>query len=208
MIWFTAVQKTGSTSLRDNIEALNNPKVRCFEHGNVYNPWESKEQENKYWNSKWDGFKSPVDISEYYNPLDTIISIIRNPFDIFVSYYLHAKKDGWALVNKVHNLDSFDAFVDYYLDPSKEWHLPPMKKSMFSFLYDENNKLISDICYKLEEVEKINRLLNALEMPCMEHTNKTVLKTNNFREYYTPSQVEALSKVWKRDLDYFNYSFL
>ena len=206
-IRFTRVQKTASSSLRQLVRGLNNPRIHVFEHGYVYNPWESKEQENRYHNKDWEGFREPVDISKYYNPSDTIISINRNPFDIFVSYYLHSHKEGWGMVNKLHNINSFDAFVDYYLDPSKEWHLPPMKKSMFSFLYDENDKLITDIYYKLEEIEKINNLLNALGMPNLKHINKTLVKTKDFRSYYKPAQVEALSKVWKRDLDYFNYNF-
>ena len=94
MIWFTSIQKTGGTALRDAISLKNDFKIRFFDHGYVYDPWESKEKENKYWNKY--NFKSSANISKDYNPLNTIISVIRNPFDIFVSYFLHAKKDGWG----------------------------------------------------------------------------------------------------------------
>ena len=48
MIWFTSIQKTGGTALRDAISLKNDFKIRFFDHGYVYDPWESKEKENKY----------------------------------------------------------------------------------------------------------------------------------------------------------------
>lgn len=204
MIWFTSIQKTGGTSLRNAIKTKNDFKIRFFDHGYVYDPWESKEKEDKYWNNL--NFKSSANISKDYNPLNTIISVIRNPFDIFVSYFLHSNKDGWGLVNKLHNLHTFDQFVEYYLSPDKEWHLPPMKNSMFSFIYNKQGELISDLCYKLENVEKIETLLAGLKIPPMGFSNKTILK-DDYRRYYKTQQIDALNKVWKRDLDYFKYTF-
>jgi hypothetical protein len=204
MIWFTSIQKTGGTSLRNAIKTKNDPKMRFFDHGYVYDPWECKEKENKYWNKY--NFKSSANISKDYNPLNTIISVIRNPFDIFVSYFLHAKKDGWGMVNRIHNLHTFDQFTEYYLAPDKEWHLPPMKNSMFSFIYNKQGELISDLCYKLENVDKIETLLAGLRIPPMGFSNKTILK-DDYRRYYKTKKIDALNKVWKRDLEHFKYTF-
>lgn len=40
----------------------------------------------------------------------------------------------------------------------------------------------------------------------MGFSNKTILK-DDYRRYYKTQQIDALNKVWKRDLDYFKYTF-
>ena len=211
MIYFTGILKTGGTSLRSMLKRHNNPKLRGLDHGYFYYPWDSKEDEKKYWTDQ--GFLSKPYFPELYQELYTYVGIVRNPFDILVSYYYHGrtpgpKYNGWANVNIIHNLNSFSDFVDYYLDPSKPWHLPPMKKSMFSFLYDKQGKIITDAIFKLENIHKLNQFLIMLGLDELNHENKTAHKLNHYSQYYKPEQVEALTNLWKKDLEYFNYNFI
>lgn len=210
MIWFTGIQKTAGTSLRGQIKRLENTKIMSLDHGYFYYPWNSKEEEKKNWIDQ--GFNSPAYFDKPIYELDTYIAVVRNPFDILVSYYYHGKYAGpkfrgWANVNLIHNINSFSEFVDFYIDPNKPWHLPPMKTSMFSFIYDKDGKLFIDGFFKYENIHKLNQFLITLGLEELEHSNKTAYKIKHFTEYYEPYQVEKLNKIWKKDLDYFNYSF-
>ena len=60
---------------------------------------------------------------------------------------------------------------------------------------------------KYENIHKLNQFLITLGLEELEHSNKTAYKIKHFTEYYEPYQVEKLNKIWKKDLDYFNYSF-
>ena len=210
MIWFTSIQKTAGTSLRTQLKNVSNPTIRALDHGYFFYPWSSKEEEKKNWIDQ--GFKTPAYFDFPIDNLNTYIAVVRNPFDILVSYYYHGryagpKFRGWANVNLIHNLNSFTEFVDFYIDPSKPWHLPPMKNSMFSFLYDKEGKLFIDAVFKYENIHKLNIFLKTIGLEELEHTNKTTHKLKHFTEYYKLEQVEKLNSIWKRDLDYFNYSF-
>ena len=206
MIWFTSIQKTGSTSLRDLFYKIEPHigKAKVLNHGYFYEPWECQEDKNKYWLDF--GWSDPV-ANKKVTPTDTIFAVVRNPFDIFASYYLHHKVDGWAKVKVVHNINSFDEFVDKYIDPDFKWHLPPMKRSMFSFAKDQNDQFLVDGFFKLEEADKLSNFVQSLGYSGLPFKNKTPHKTDHYSKYYKPDQVDQLTKIWAKDLEKFNYTY-
>jgi hypothetical protein len=145
-----------------------------------------------------------------FNPsnFDKIYTIVRNPFDLLVSYYHHTHKeskgiDGWGNCNLVHGFKSWREFLDSYLNPYLPWHLQPMKKSLFSMAYRNNGSWIPDKTFYFENLEELEEYFG-LEFP---KKNKTLNKTQHYSKFYTPQDVYLLNKIWEDDLTKFNYSF-
>lgn len=200
---FLRIQKTGTASLN---KALLQSNISIIGHSYTYpigpvRGW--------IWHDEFPTF----------NPksFDRIYALIRNPFNILISYYHYThegsnKVDGWAYCNEVHNFTSWSQFLDSYLDPTFDWHLPPMKKSMFSFIYDEHGKMVIDHFFKLEEINRLNEFLIKNGGTKLEKKYKRVSCQNESsydrnKSYYTKEQIKELKYIWKRDLKYFNYDY-
>lgn len=141
---------------------------------------------------------------------DFIFTLVRNPFDILKSYYWHTHPnskgiDGWAFCNITHGFTSWDDFIEAYLEPNFKWHLPPMKDSMFSFIYDENGDRIIDHYLRIEDRDRINQFLASTRAQPMPQSNTSANKPT--KSIYTPSQVQKLNQIWKKDLEYFGYQY-
>lgn len=202
---FVRIQKSGSTSLKKSLDVSNH--IIMLEHaysypiGNV-NGWVWRgDRETDNWSNEFPNFKK-----ESFNK---IYALVRNPFDVLISYYYHSNKDsknidGWANCNKVHGFKSWEEFLESYIDSSFEWHIPPMKKSMFSFAYDSLDNIIVDDFFKLEEPDKLNQFLIENKLPTMGVENVTMYK-NHTKPHYTNEQITKLSKIWETDLKYFLY---
>jgi len=210
---FVRVQKSGSMSLKQacggNLQMLN--------HGYSY------DIKKKVTGDIW--LNLPIWNKDKYEKL---YALVRNPFDVLKSYYFHnhSKKhkdtakskgqfsvdynriDGWMFVNQIHGFNSWWEFLDSYIDPNFEWHLPPMKKSLYSFAYDKDFNLIIDRFFKLEEKDELNKFLKSKGRGNLGFNKSTVTKkVEKYDRYYKPHHVDTLSKIWKRDLDHFGYSY-
>jgi hypothetical protein len=192
---FVRIQKSGSTSLK--VATQDSKLVKTLPHAYSYPIGKVR---GWRWNNRFPTFDP--------NKYESVKAVVRNPFEILVSYYHHTHKgskglDGWADCNKVHGFDSWSDFLSAYLEPTFEWHLPPMKTSMFSFAYDKNGNLVIDQFFKLEEPNLINRYLKSKRCKPLPVKNKTAAKGDI--NYYTKSEISELRKIWSRDLDYFGY---
>lgn len=210
---FVRVQKCGSMSLKQSCGG----NIQMLNHGYCYDI--KQDVTGDIW------LNLPMWSRDKY---DKLYALVRNPFDVLKSYYFHnhAKKhkdtaknkkqfdisydriDGWMFVNQIHGFNSWWEFLDSYIDPNFEWHLPPMKKSLYSFAYDENFNLVIDDFFKLEEKEKLNKFLKSKGRGSLGFNKSTVTKkVEKYDRYYKPHHVDALNKIWKKDLDHFGYSY-
>jgi hypothetical protein len=199
---FIRVQKSGSTSLQHSI--WKSPTVKLIQHsytfdiGNIMTGLPGRTHGFPTFNR---------------NEFDKLYTLVRNPFEILVSYYYHTHTnsnmiDGWCNCNKVHGFTSWRHFLDSYLDPIFDWHLPPMKKSMYSFAYDINDNLIIDDYFKIEESNKLEKFIKYHGGIPLEFRNKTKNKPKrSLTDFYTDDDVDRLKELWKRDLNYFEYDF-
>ena len=152
------------------------------------------------------------------NSDDLIVTTIRNPFDILLSYYTY----DWAWCRKHHNLstetdsiEDFQKFVDIYLDKSIVFHAPALRNSLFSQLKDsDGNWILKDdsIILRFENLENdLNYFSNITGIPItdtsIEAKNKSTKKLFSYKEAYTSEQIKKLTNLWKKDLEYFGYSF-
>jgi hypothetical protein len=81
-----------------------------------------------------------------------------------------------------------------------------MKKSMYSFAYDENGILIIDKFFKLENLETINQFLNERGLKELGKINITKNKPTDVK-FYNPNQIKQLELIWENDLNYFGYEY-
>ena len=210
---FIRIPKTGSLSLENSLNSSKNIAFLslhpyCYEQPSINTGWLG-------------GENFPHFNKNLYNK---IYSLVRNPFDILISYYYHTesidayqkaqkigiqfnsnKLDGWFYVNQIHNFKSWEEFLENYINPNFKWHLPPMKKSLFSMAYDKDWNLIIDRYFKIENPNNINSFLQYNNLLILDRLNITKNKVK--KKHYTPNQVEKLNKIWERDLKYFNYRY-
>jgi hypothetical protein len=188
---FIRIPKTGSTSLKSSIQNSNTITFVGYSgHSYCYN----------------------IEGYPYFNPLDynKLYILIRNPFDVLISYYYHTHKnskkiEGWNYCNLKHNFKSWEEFLESYINPNFKWHIPQMKKSLFSMAYDKDWNLIIDRYFKIENPNNINNFLQYNNLPILNKLNITKNKLR--KKHYTPEQVEKLNKIWERDLNHFNYKY-
>ena len=149
-------------------------------------------------------------------PKERIVTIVRNPFDLFLSYYNY----NWAWCRKHHKLDEvnfsitdFRKFVDIYIDENEQFHAPALKSSLFSQLKDiDGNWVINDSTILLR-FENLNEDLDNFCKKCglvIENRSKQAInssgkKTTDWYRAYTNEQIIKLSKIWESDLEKFKY---
>jgi hypothetical protein len=195
---FIRIPRTGSTSLFNSINDNNSSFLQLLNHGYFY----KLEVDNIFKRCK-------VQEDFFYfnkNMFKNIYAIVRNPFNLLISYYNHVgpRGKGWGGCNDYHNFSTWNNFLEAYIEPNFKWHLPPMKFSLFSMGYDKNGHWIPNRYFKLEEPNNINTFLKYYGFSPLQKSNISV-KLN--KKYYTSSQVKELNKIWEHDLKHFNYQY-
>lgn len=212
MDYFIKIQKTASTSFKLWYEEITTDKEITFlPHGYLYelNLDPKEASRNPYIHST----KQTINLHKRFTiPNNSAyITIVRNPFDLLVSYY-HYGKQGWANCNSIHGFKSWEKFLNSYIDPNFKWHIPPMKRSLFSFAQDKEGNNLASHYFRYETLE--HDLTNYFfpnkptkPLPKMPHTRQSKRKHKSYNVYYTEEQVDKLKEIWKADLKYFNYDF-
>ena len=146
--------------------------------------------------------------------IDELFTVVRNPFDLLVSYYFYFDCTGWANCNKIHNFNSFNEFIEGYLNPSINWHYPIIHKHIFGQLYDESRLVVKkENILRLETINKdlINfkewynlDIITDFKRICNINPNRP---SRDYKEFYTSKQVKRLEEKLGDILTTFNYSF-
>jgi hypothetical protein len=134
-----------------------------------------------------------MDISKYFK-----FSIIRNPFDRFISLW------------KVQNLStgiSFNTFINLVDQKKYGWY--PLKPQSF-WITNKENKLLTDHLIRFENYTKgINKVLKTLSLPSIKLPHLRKLdRLTDYKPYYNNSeQIDKVAKIYSIDLKNFGYSF-
>jgi len=139
---------------------------------------------------------------------------VRNPYERAVSSFnLHSDPDlvkQWRGTKR----DSFKEFLKYLsvkdLNPENEFnsHELLMSCEQYPFLIDEKSNKRVDFIGRVESIQKdIDFITNqlGLERIIVPHLNKTKLK--EYQTYYDSESVDIVEKIYKRDIDFFQYKF-
>jgi len=93
-------------------------------------------------------------------------------------------------------------FSEYLYDEQKR-----MRRSQHATLSNAKGKLCMDFIGKFENLaEDFQKVCGNLNIKAqLPHLNAT--KHRDYRDYYTPSTREFVTKHWKKDIESFEYSF-
>ena len=217
--------RTGSPREPQNYERVEN-LAHAFPYHFTVDGWNPKSSKYSYMSFLKDMPYHRVYRSSYTEENDHIeyVTVVRNPFDLFYSYWRYMPEDqsdwtadtpplgGWANCNVVMNIHSFSDFVEHYLDPEKKWHIPPLKKNLFAQLYREDGTLIP----KMENILRCENLKGDLACWCdrsdIPYRDIVPMSKRNinpvpdtYEDKYTLRQVYLLEQVWEEQLKTFDY---
>ena len=220
-IYFVQIPKTAGNSVRIFLNTYS---------GGSYLNGKTKEERAHYFGVRdayrvgHISFKIPYFPCYIYNKKylksDFSFTVVRNPFDLLVSYYFHfaTKGDwvesGWVNVNGHHEFQTFRDFITSYCDPSFEWHVPLLKRNLYSQLFDENgNSLVNYALWFENLYPNLKTLLGMCGKP---KDKKYVFSVNNrskkrkrvpYHELYDKDLVKMVEEKCKWELETFNYRF-
>jgi len=183
-------------------------------------------------------FKTPYFDSflddDLYGKSRLSFSVIRNPFDLLLSYHMHYVNknwidDGWANVNGYHNITSFEQFIDLYtsIDP-EEWHVPSMCRNLYGQIFcDEGTISIDYILYKEDLLQGMADLVielvvgGTVEDLSRDRLAKTLANNTgqinvspkrgaiasriNYMDYYSDFMIKKVKKKCEWELDNFYF---
>ena len=135
-----------------------------------------------------------------------IFTVLRNPWDRMVSYYFFYRdiaERNEEITKKAKKFD-FKDWVSYIYENPKS----------FSFIDDNcldyltyKNKVMVDFTINFhnlsEDIDYLKNILH-LKLPTL-HVNSS--KHDFYKDYYSEKEVEIISKIYKKDIDYFNFDF-
>ena len=143
-----------------------------------------------------------------------IFNVIRNPWDRFLSAFLHNYKDRGTKITyekymfeKLSKWDSFESFCFYLrdslvIDPSfTSGHF--VKQSNF---LNGNLKDVKFIDYNNLKSDMSNLFLNKLNFKLKYHWNDSK-KTTSYKDYYTEETKSIVANLYKEDIENFNFQF-
>ena len=130
-----------------------------------------------------------------------VLGVVRNPYDRLWSLYEFYRK-------KRKNIQTDISFENFILDYEKDFYPKGEKFSTcLDYLTDKDGKMLTTDIIRFENLEKDYasfcekyQIQNTLK-----HANKNEEKEPN--PEYTPQMREVVERVFRKDLDTFNYSY-
>jgi hypothetical protein len=174
--------KTGSTSARAWAERVYYGTVHKISHADVNH-------------KDFEGLNLPY------------ITMVRNPYDRMVSAYQQC-----LLMFKDLEGMKFTDFVTYIYLHDFESISPTykisVKRNMVDYLKKDGKVVDLAITMRFENIKEDWKLIQDFansDLPVLHH-NEAKLKID-YKEIYTPTTKQLVEKIYKDDLEYFNYSF-
>jgi hypothetical protein len=138
--------------------------------------------------------------------------VVRNPFDRLVSAYAHiSQRDCQQRFKDLFNELNIATFYDLIkcLDNPKKYKKIVNTIVHFRSQHEliEHKNIKMDVIYKFEEFDNIEKDINKRLK-----TNISISKLNSsprksYREYYDAYAKDVVSRIYRKDLDLFDYKF-
>tara|TARA_X000001388_G_C2234635_1_gene124746 strand:+ start:1202 stop:1939 length:738 start_codon:yes stop_codon:yes gene_type:complete len=218
--YFVHIPKTAGNSVRDALrreKLLSNrgydKKERDHHFGVKFSSRAGSSQqhtENPY-------FPCYLDTEEYKSSIS--FTVIRNPFDLLVSYYCHnpqPKDLGWANSRNYHGFKTFEQFIKFYCtEPPAKWHVPHLSKNLFGQIFDEEGILRVDYAIYYENLNAGLRELKGILRPgsnkkirILNKLNRSKLRAKKpYQEFYDKETRKLVEEKCSWELDTFGYAF-
>lgn len=223
--FFIHIPKTAGNSVRSilrNENLLTNPGFEKRERVHHFGAKKASRILNSHLSFTTDSFPCYLSLPEYQNA-DISFTVIRNPYDLLVSYYAHyvdnsIKKNwidhGWANVNGHHNFNSFEQFIQFYCSqPPAKWHVPELSSNLFGQIFDDNKNLKVDYAIYLENLNE--GLQELIEILTGKHIQLNIPRLNTsgnrkgkkYQSFYDDRLIKLVSEKCHWELKKFNYAF-
>jgi len=213
-VYFVHVTKTAGMTIRGRLSHNEKffPNIKDREHKfgvrNAYR-FGSKSFPTEYFDCYLD--------DENFNNAEIKFTVVRNPFDQLVSYYLHdahgtGNESGWANVNRNFGFKSFKEFLcGYCLDRPKRWHVPMLSISLYSQIFNKDKKCLVNYAVRFEKLDKGLKEISDMSGSNIRNSftsNVTgARKARNYREFYTPELIDMVKNKMEWELDAFGYQY-
>jgi chondroitin 4-sulfotransferase 11 len=146
--------------------------------------------------------KYPKEFKEYFK-----FTIVRNPWDRMLSFYLYQKKRCWDFYPfSAEKAPPFNEFICKYLKRMpKQTRLNT--KPCYDWIHDKNDNLLIPEIVKFEELQ--HRLPIVFKKINKDGKLKKLNSTEkkHYSEYYNQETREIIEKRFKKDIELFNYKY-
>jgi hypothetical protein len=188
---FVHIQKTAGSSMRHVLKKIPGTKRICGTHSFI--------KDCDY----------PKDYFKFV--------FVRNPWDRLVSWYNMHKKLGPHNDFAKYLIDGTNNFSDFLKKTNVVTDYPhnsnfPVRKSItynqLDYVSDEDEKIIVDFIGKFENLnEDVSTVGKKIGLPNMKLPVVNKLRNDDYRTYYKDNDVEIVAEMYKRDIEYFGYTF-
>jgi len=191
---FVHIQKTAGSSICDHLQQFRGTKYLGRQH------------------SFLSQYKIP---SGYYK-----FTFVRNPWERLVSWYnmmtyrkSHNDFSEYLLTNSSNFsefLDCTDIIVETK-DTFKKYKVDYVKSIAFNqldYITNRDGNIGVDFIGRFESLQDdYNKMMKAIGLPerTLKHINK--YERDDYRKYYTDGDIEKVFQLYKRDIEYFKFTF-
>ena len=139
-------------------------------------------------------------------------TFVRNPWDRLYSAYKFLQKGG---IN-IHDKNAFDMYLSEYND-FEDFVLNGLNEKIlfeithfipqFKFLCNKNGTILVDYIAKFEDIENEILEINSLIKSKVKLDYHNVNIKKSYTEIYSPEMIEVVKRIYKKDIDIFEYCF-
>lgn len=127
-------------------------------------------------------------------------AFVRNPFDRFISYCSFMTRDIGAFdqdPKRVMRIMLAQAPVHHI------WFAP-----QYGFVFDEDGGMLADEVGRVEDMQSsYDRVCERIGIPSAALEKANASRRGDYRGYYDDQMVEAVAKLYARDIELFGYQF-
>jgi hypothetical protein len=134
------------------------------------------------------------------NPYARIVSVYRSFFEKKNENFIY-EDYLFGILGRNLSFSEFVRRVEIIPDRLKDAHLKP--QHLFIDAYDQ--KITNVVVLKLEKPDQVDHFLSGFNIS-MEHLNRSE-SGYNYRDYYDSETTKIVARIYKKDLERFDYSF-
>ncbi|MBK8807395.1 MAG: sulfotransferase family 2 domain-containing protein [Bacteroidales bacterium] len=141
-------------------------------------------------------------------------TFVRNPWDRLYSAYsyldkkLGNKKDKLFAENILKGITDFESFFYHVFLPKALYKNHFFFYPQYYFICDNKDRIIVDYIGKVESINNdfiyIKEILNLSDKTLM-HLNKS--NESDYKTHYNQEMINIVAKLYKKDIELFDYSF-
>jgi hypothetical protein len=196
---FAAVPKTGThavrRALRPHLGAEDVEQVRLFVQKSLPIPDLARIQHGHITLQELRPHLPPEQFDSFFK-----FAFVRNPFDRFISYCAFVTRNHGEFLADPHRV------MDHFA------RNPPWQHVLFrpqcTFIADDRGALLTDYVGRLEKMQQsYDEIAARIGIASSQLGTVNASKRRDYRAYYTPPLIDAVARLYAKDLELFGYRF-